>query len=768
VTLKKELSLLIDTTIWNKILQEIRTNEKNINNNINTINIEMKLRKEEINKNEIFVKKYENDLLLLDNELNLLMETYNVTFNNNDVGDNNLNNSDSSGSNISNGDSKNANQVISDINEITTKITKYEIKKQEIQSKRHELKKEILEPLRKLVRINDVKDNENNKVMIDIEDKIVKLKESIAELSSEKEQQRYIMKSIEQKLKKLDTQLNQTNNVIIDLSNLLCYNNNNASKSFSFHDGVVDVDNYRRIYEDSLSEITKLDVSIKQTNLSLSRLNNMVQIIDEVNDHTCLSSSLHPSKSSSLPSSSSSSSLSNTSSLNSSSSSDYTCSTCGQDMPAESKEQRSNYLQHQLHHLNHEKQHHLNRLSQNKLNYDNSIILKTSKEKKETIKLQIDELNYEYNNSNIKYNKLLEDINIKNITFTNVKNKKIKYDNEKLIIYNKNIKELDENESYDNHLAMEERKIQIDIDKYKNEKEKKLKLYNNIILSISKLQENNIEIKNNIKYHRNIINDYQQIIDKNDNLYQQLKNQLLIYEILSNIFGAKGIQNYIFSHIIKQLESISNAYLSVLADSGIQLSFHNDGASSSSSSSSSSSNNNDMIDRVIKSVYIRSKIDGNYRERSLSQLSGGQWRRVSLSLDLAFAELVRRRGLLRSNLIVMDEVLTHLDASGREAVGTVLRAMVSNDNDDDDDDNDIDGEYDNDKKHDGKNNIHQTSQSKKINYLNDWLFSGGSYETVIVILQDLAAAELEEAFDHIDIVVKESDSSSVLIEGMIM
>jgi hypothetical protein len=192
-----------------------------------------------------------------------------------------------------------------------------------------------------------VKDNENNKVMIDIEDKIVKLKESIAELSLEKEQQQYIMKSIEQKLKKIDIQLNQTNNVIIDLSNLLCYNNNNASKSISIHDGVVDVDNYRRIYEDSLSEITKIDVSIKQTNLSLSRLNNMVQIIDEVNDHTYLSSSLHPSKSSSLPSSS----LSNTSSLNSSSSSDYTFSTCGQDMPAESKEQRSNYLQHQLHHL---------------------------------------------------------------------------------------------------------------------------------------------------------------------------------------------------------------------------------------------------------------------------------------------------------------------------------------------------------------------------------------------------------------------------------
>jgi hypothetical protein len=70
--------------------------------------------------------------------------------------------------------------------------------------------------------------------------------------------------------------------------------------------------------------------------------------------------------------------------------------------------------------------------------------------------------------------------------------------------------------------------------------------------------------------------------------------------------------------------------------------------------------------------------DGSFRERGLSQLSGGQWRRVSMALDFAFAEIIRRKGSLRSNLIVMDEVLTHLDSSGREAVGSVLRAMVDN------------------------------------------------------------------------------------------
>jgi hypothetical protein len=45
------------------------------------------------------------------------------------------------------------------------------------------------------------------------------------------------------------------------------------------------------------------------------------------------------------------------------------------------------------------------------------------------------------------------------------------------------------------------------------------------------------------------------------------------------------------------------------------------------------------------------------------------------------------------------------------------------------------------------------------------LLGGGAYETVIVILQDLAAVELEEAFDHIDTVVKDSDTSRVIIDG---
>ena len=36
-----------------------------------------------------------------------------------------------------------------------------------------------------------------------------------------------------------------------------------------------------------------------------------------------------------------------------------------------------------------------------------------------------------------------------------------------------------------------------------------------------------------------------------------------------------------------------------------------------------------------------------------------------------------------------------------------------------------------------------------------------------VILQDLAAMELEEAFDHVDVVVKEADNAKVIVDGLV-
>ena len=111
------------------------------------------------------------------------------------------------------------------------------------------------------------------------------------------------------------------------------------------------------------------------------------------------------------------------------------------------------------------------------------------------------------------------------------------------------------------------------------------------------------------------------------------------------------------------------------------------------------------------------------------QFFRGQWRRCSLSLSLGFSDLVARRGRLCSSLLVLDEPLTHLDSSGRDNVGKLLRKVIQN----------------------------QASNSN--------IGVGGlSVSTIIIILQDLVAEELSESFDRIDEVVKSQGHSTVIVD----
>jgi len=107
---------------------------------------------------------------------------------------------------------------------------------------------------------------------------------------------------------------------------------------------------------------------------------------------------------------------------------------------------------------------------------------------------------------------------------------------------------------------------------------------------------------------------------------------------------------------------------------------------------------------------------GEWLPRPLSQLSGGQWRRLSLGLMFGYRELAERRGRWAGNLFVLDEPLTHLDGEGKRAVGEVLKTMLEDDN---------------------------------------------GLDSIVLILQDAAAEELEQDFDSTDIVVRDEEGSRV-------
>ena len=187
----------------------------------------------------------------------------------------------------------------------------------------------------------------------------------------------------------------------------------------------------------------------------------------------------------------------------------------------------------------------------------------------------------------------------------------------------------------------------------------------------------------------------EEMIDSLEAEQKQNSEDVLLFKELAGAFSQRGIQVFVLRNALEALQAVSQTYLDELSDSTLELRLVLDDG-----------------DRILRQVGVSSGSERNIR--SLSSLSGGQWRRCSLALQLGFADLLSRRGQFGSSLLVFDEPLTHLDRSGRSAFGRVLRRLLI-----------------------------------------------GDRSTILLILQDLAAEELEETFDAIDEVVKSQGRSIV-------
>jgi hypothetical protein len=175
-------------------------------------------------------------------------------------------------------------------------------------------------------------------------------------------------------------------------------------------------------------------------------------------------------------------------------------------------------------------------------------------------------------------------------------------------------------------------------------------------------------------------------------------------------FGQRGVQTFVLKNVVGSLQRTSQIYLNQLSDGGQRLELSLEAG-----------------DKISRTAFIQGP-DGEFKVRPLSTLSGGQWRRCSLAMSFAFADLMAKRGRFRSSLLVLDEPLTHLDRSGRNRFGEVVRNLVVS---------------------------------------SDGSRSDFGMSTVLVILQDLAAEELEEAFDSIDTVVRQGGDSHVEVDGFL-
>ncbi len=76
-------------------------------------------------------------------------------------------------------------------------------------------------------------------------------------------------------------------------------------------------------------------------------------------------------------------------------------------------------------------------------------------------------------------------------------------------------------------------------------------------------------------------------------------------------FGMRGVQAFVLRGAVAQLERLSNRFLALLSEGGLRLGLALDG------------------EKIAKAVRVRGA-DGVFYDRSLAQLSGGQWRRASM------------------------------------------------------------------------------------------------------------------------------------------
>ena len=172
-------------------------------------------------------------------------------------------------------------------------------------------------------------------------------------------------------------------------------------------------------------------------------------------------------------------------------------------------------------------------------------------------------------------------------------------------------------------------------------------------------------------------------------------------------FGTRGIQSYLFEGALAELSARVGTYMEALTGGALTMELRpaavgaaaaGAGAGASARSSASKKKRTGDADdaddaddgvsdassvakpsaaaaeKIEKVIHAHSH-DGSRAPRSLRQLSGGERRRAALALALAHADLAAARGGVACDLLVLDEVLQHLDQEGIARVAALLRGL---------------------------------------------------------------------------------------------
>jgi DNA repair exonuclease SbcCD ATPase subunit len=138
-----------------------------------------------------------------------------------------------------------------------------------------------------------------------------------------------------------------------------------------------------------------------------------------------------------------------------------------------------------------------------------------------------------------------------------------------------------------------------------------------------------------------------QISDQELNI-QELNKKLEVMKFWELAFSEKGIIRYIIRNILDYFNMKTNEYISILTNNQFNIEFSDD------------------LSETIKNCG---------REVKYISLSGGEKRKINLSIMLALQDLSSKISKTDCNLIFFDEVCDNIDDSGIEAINNLLNTL---------------------------------------------------------------------------------------------
>jgi len=131
--------------------------------------------------------------------------------------------------------------------------------------------------------------------------------------------------------------------------------------------------------------------------------------------------------------------------------------------------------------------------------------------------------------------------------------------------------------------------------------------------------------------------------------FELVQARLGTLQILAKTFSTTGFIAYKIESLVKDLEELTNKYLTDMSDGRFQIQF-----------SVSSSDKLDVL------------VTDNGEDVDISDLSNGELARVNISTLLAIRSLMQSLSNVRSNLLILDETIENLDAFGKDKLVEVL------------------------------------------------------------------------------------------------